>query len=273
VEALKAIDRWPVAHAAVAVVGAGGVLATRGPTALPLRIASVSKLLTAYALMIAVEEGTVALDDAAGPPGSTLRHLLAHASGYGFDSTASALAPPGTRRIYSNRGIEEAAAHLATVAGMPFATYLHEAVLEPLGLADTTLRTSAAFGIWSTVDDLARFAGELFAPRLLAPATSGEMVTVQFPGLSGVLPGVRRYDPLDWGLGFERNFATPGHWAGERVSRATYGHFGGSGTFLWLDPVAGLAVVMLADREFDEWGLAAWPSFCDAVVAEHTGRA
>ena len=272
-EALKAIDRWPVAHAAVAVVGAGGVLATRGPTALPLRIASVSKLLTAYALMIAVEEGTVALDDAAGPPGSTLRHLLAHASGYGFDSTASALAPPGTRRIYSNRGIEEAAAHLATVAGMPFATYLHEAVLEPLGLADTTLRTSPAFGIWSTVDDLARFAGELFAPRLLAPATSGEMVTVQFPGLSGVLPGVRRYDPLDWGLGFERNFATPGHWAGERVSRATYGHFGGSGTFLWLDPVAGLAVVMLADREFDEWGLAAWPSFCDAVVAEHTGRA
>jgi len=273
VEALKAIDRWPVAHAAVAVVGAGGVLATRGPTALPLRIASVSKLLTAYALMIAVEEGTVALADPAGPPGSTLRHLLAHASGYGFDSTASALAPPGTRRIYSNRGIEEAAAHLATVAGMPFATYLHEAVLEPLGLADTTLRTSPAFGIWSTVDDLARFAGELFAPRLLAPATSDEMVTVQFPGLSGVLPGVRRYDPLDWGLGFERNFATPGHWAGERVSRATYGHFGGSGTFLWLDPVAGLAVVMLADREFDEWGLAAWPSFCDAVVAEHTGRA
>lgn len=272
-EALKAIDDWPVAHAAVAVIDGRGVVARRGPTTLPLRIASVSKLLTTCALMIAVEEGTVALDDPAGPPGSTLRHLLAHASGYGFDSTASALAAPGTRRIYSNRGIEEAAAHLAAAAGLPFATYLHEAVLEPLGLGDTTLRTSAAFGIWSTVDDLGRFAGELFAPRLLAPATLGEMVTVQFPGLSGVLPGVRRYERLDWGLGFERNFGTPGHWAGGRVSRAAYGHFGGSGTFLWLDPAAGLAVVMLADREFEEWGMAAWPPLCDAIVAEHTGRA
>lgn len=269
-EALNLIDGWPVPHVAAAVISSSGVLAQRGDTARPFRTASVSKLLTAYALMVAVEEGTVALDDAAGPPGATLRHLLAHASGYGFDSDATVLAAPGTRRIYSNRGIEEAAAHLAGAAGMAFGEYLGEAVLTPLGMHATELRTSPAFGIWSTVDDLSVFARELFAPRLLAPATIGQMVTVQFPGLPGVLPGVRRYDQLDWGLAFERNFGTTGHWAGGRVSRAAYGHFGGAGTFLWLDPMLGAATVVLADREFDEWGMAHWPAFCDAVVADLT---
>lgn len=271
-EALNLIDGWPVPHVAAAVISPSGVVAEGGDTARPFRTASVSKLLTAYAVMVAVEEGTVALDDATGPPGATLRHLLAHASGYGFDSDAAVLAAPGTRRIYSNRGIEEAAAHLAAAAGMTFGDYLGEAVLTPLGMRATELRTSPAFGIWSTVDDLGAFVRELFAPRLLAPATIGQMVSVQFPGLPGVLPGVRRYDQLDWGLAFERNFGTTGHWAGARVARAAYGHFGGAGTFLWLDPVLGAATVVLADREFDEWGMAHWPTFCDALVAELSTR-
>jgi CubicO group peptidase (beta-lactamase class C family) len=71
---------------------------------------------------------------------------------------------------------------------------------------------------------------------------------------------------LDWGLGFERNFSRPGHWAGTRLSVATFGHFGGAGTFLWVDPVARLGCVCLTDREFGPWSLAAWPPFCDAVV-------
>lgn len=252
------------------MVRPSGVVATRGDTAHAFRIASVAKLLTAYATLVAVEEGTVDLDQPAGPPGATLAHLLSHAAGYGFDSGAAAVAPPGTRRVYSNRGIEEAAALVASAAAMPFAQYLHEAVLTPLGMGTTELRGSPAFGIWSTTDDLARFALELFSPRLLAGETLTEMRTVQFPGLAGVLPGVGRYDPLDWGLGFERNFGRPKHWAGTRVSPATFGHFGGAGTFLWVDPVAGLAAVVLADREFDEWALAVWPPFCDALVAEAT---
>ena len=268
VKSLHLVDAWPVPHVAVAVMAPSGVVAARGDTAHVFRIASVAKLLTAYATLVAVEEGTVTLEDAVGPPGATLAHLLAHAAGYGFESDAAALARPGTRRIYSNRGIEEAAAHVATAAGLPFATYLGEAVLAPLGLTATELRGSPAHGIWSTVDDLVRFVGELFAPRVLAPETVAEMLAIQFPGLPGVLPGVGRYDPLDWGLGFERNFAKPGHWAGTRVSAETYGHFGGSGTFVWLDPVARLACVCLADREFDEWALHAWPPFCDALVAE-----
>ena len=262
------LDAWPVPTVAVAVVRPHGVIAARGDTGRPYRIASVAKLLTAYAVLVAVEEGTVALEDPVGPPGSTLAHLLSHASGYGFESNAGALAAPGRTRIYSNRGVEEAAAHVTARAAMPFGDYLAEAVLSPLGMAGTSLRGSPAHGVWSTVDDLTRFVVELFAPRMLAPETVDEMRAVRFPGLSGVLPGVRRYDPLDWGLGFERNFAKPGHWAGTSVSADTFGHFGGAGTFVWVDPVARLGCVCLADREFDDWAMAAWPPFCDALVAE-----
>jgi CubicO group peptidase (beta-lactamase class C family) len=55
---------------------------------------------------------------------------------------------------------------------------------------------------------------------------------------------------------------------GSRVSRRAYGHFGGSGTFLWVDSDAGIACAALTDREFGEWAKEAWPRFSDAVVAE-----
>jgi CubicO group peptidase (beta-lactamase class C family) len=268
VSALTAIDDWPVPLAAVAVIGADGVRAVRGQVEVGSRIASVSKLLTTYALLVAVEEGAVELDDPAGPPGATLRHLLAHTAGYGFESDAAVVAPPGSRRIYSNRGIEEATAHLERATGIPFADYLSEAVLAPLGMGSTVPKGSPAFGFHSTVQELSLFAAELLAPELLARQTVDEAFTVQFPGVAGVLPGVGRFDPCDWGLGFERNFARPGHWAGSAVSPSTGGHFGGSGSFLWADRDRGLACVCLTGREFGAWALEAWPSLCDLVVAE-----
>lgn len=262
-------ETWDVPHAAVAVVRPGGVVAQTGDVDEPLRLASVTKLFTAYAVLIGVEEGALGLDDAAGPPGATVRHLLAHTAGYAFESDSAVVAKPGTRRIYSNRGIEELARHFGTVSGIPFPEYLAEAVLEPLGLERTELRGSPAFAAWSTARDVARFASELLAPTLLAPETVKDLVTVQFPGLSGVLPGIGRFDPLDWGLGVERNFGRPRHWAGERVPGTAFGHFGGAGTFLWADHGLSLAAVCLTDRDFGEWSLAAWPPLCDGIVAEH----
>jgi CubicO group peptidase (beta-lactamase class C family) len=264
---LEALDGWEVPHAGARVVRADGVQAAHGSTDVRLRIASVSKLLTTYALLVAVEEGAVELDDPAGPPGATLRHLLAHAAGYGFGSDAAVLAEPGARRIYSNRGIEEAASHLERAAGLPFSTYLGEAVLEPLGMSATDPDGSPAFGLHSTVDDLARFVAELLAPRLIAAETLVAAMQVQFPGLPGVVPGVGRFDPCDWGLGFERNFGRPGHWAGTAVSHRTAGHFGGSGSFLWVDPAHQVGAVCLTGRDFGPWALAAWPPLCGAVVA------
>ena len=263
---LAAIDAWPVPNAAAFVLGPDGVLESRGEQDREFRLASVVKLATCYALMIAVEEGVIFLDDDAGPAGSTLRHLMAHTSGYGFDSAAKVLSRPGTRRIYSNRGIEEAAAHFDAAGGMPFGTYLRESVLDPLGMAGTTLTGSPAHEMTSTAADLGRFAQELLGPNLLAASSLADMVKVQFPGLTGVLPGLGRYDPLDWGLGFERNFSRPGHWAGRLISGESYGHFGAAGTFFWVDPVAQRACVCLTDRDFGPWALQAWPQLCDSII-------
>ncbi|GAB2600439.1 serine hydrolase domain-containing protein [Streptomyces capparidis] len=262
------IESWPVTTAAAAVVGRdGAVRGAHGPTDHPFRLASVTKLLTAYAALIAVEEGAVELDDPAGPEGSTVRHLLAHCSGLAFDEHR-AMAAPGTRRLYSNAGFEVLADTVAKAARMPFDAYLREAVLDPLGMAATSLPGSPAAGGVSTVDDLTAFAAELQAPRLLDPSTLAEATRVAFPGLHGVLPGYGHQRPNDWGLGFELRDGKAPHWTGAGSSPETFGHFGQSGTFLWVDPRAGAACVCLTDRDFGPWAVEVWPALTDAVLAE-----
>ena len=259
-------ETWQVSHAAAAVVSTDGVVESFGDLDREFPLASVTKLLTTYAVLVALEEEALGLDDPAGPPGSTVRHLFAHTSGYGFESDAPAVTRPGSKRIYSNRGIEELAAHLQSVTGIEFGGYLHEAVLEPLALKATQLRGSAAFAASSTVNDLSTFARELLSPTLVERPTLDNAVTVQFPGLPGILPGLGRFDPLDWGLGFERNFGRPKHWAGTVISRSAFGHFGARGTFLWVDPQAGVACVCLTDHDFGDWAKQAWPALTDAVL-------
>jgi CubicO group peptidase (beta-lactamase class C family) len=263
--AVGAVLDWPVDHVAAAVVGADGtVLATAGEQDRVFRLASVTKTLVAYAVLVAVEEGAVEWDQPAGPPGSTVRHLVAHTSGLSF-SEAVVQAKPGARRIYSNSGFDVLGDTVAAAAGMPFAEYLHQAVLDPLGMAATELRGSPAADAVSTAADLSRFAAELQAPTLTH--TFDEACTVAFPGLDGILPGYGRQRPNDWGLGFEiRDGKTP-HWTGAASSPRTYGHFGQAGTFLWVDPDAGAACVVLTDRDFADWSVAAWPPFTDGVLA------
>jgi hypothetical protein len=36
---------------------------------------------------------------------------------------------------------------------------------------------------------------------------------------------------------------------------------------VWIDPAAGLGLVALADRDFDEWARQAWPALSDAALA------
>lgn len=259
-DALAAIDSWGARTAAAAVVGA--VEAVHGPHDVELRWASVTKILTGLAVLVAVEEGTVDLDEAAGP--AALRHLLAHASGLGPEE-GPPLMPPERRRIYSNYGIELAAALVEKRAGMPFADYLRGAVVEPLGLAGS-LHGSPAWGFHGPLDDLIRLARELLAPTLVAPETLAEATTVQFAGLDGVLPSWGRMTPNDWGLAFELRDAKSPHWTGTLASPRTFGHFGAAGTFLWVDPDAGLALGVLTDREFGDWAKDAWPALSDAVV-------
>src|SRR6266700_1498261 len=105
--ALDVLKDWPVDTAAVAVVDGSGVIAS------------------------------------AGPPGSTVRHLLAHASGIAPDDD-TVFSAPGRRRIYSNRGFELLADHVARRSGTPFAAHLQASVLDPLGMSGTRLAGTAA---------------------------------------------------------------------------------------------------------------------------------
>ncbi|WP_328538960.1 serine hydrolase domain-containing protein [Streptomyces sp. NBC_00344] len=267
-KSLVMTENWPVENAAAAVVRADGTLAgAHGPTGRRFRLASVTKPLTAYAALVAYEEGAVELDEPAGPSGSTVRHLLAHTSGLAFDEQR-VMAGPGERRMYSNAGFEALGEHIAKATEIPFPDYLRQAVLEPLGMTSTSMDGSPAKDGVSTVDDLARFAAELQAPRLLDPRTVAEATSVVHPGLKGVLPGYGVQDPNDWGLGFEIRGTKSPHWTGASSSPRTSGHFGQSGTFLWVDPDAGAACVALADRDFGPWAIEAWPPFTDAVLAE-----
>jgi CubicO group peptidase (beta-lactamase class C family) len=266
VDALREIDAWPSDNAAAGVLRGGDVLGTHGRMSEPFAWASVTKPVTALTVLVAAEEGTVDLDEPAGPAGSTLRHLLAHASGLPFEGR-SPIAPPGARRIYSNSGFDVIGEVIAARSELPFATYLKEAVLQPLGM-QAELRGPAGSGISGSLDDLLRFARELQRPTLVAPETLEEATTVQFPGLAGVIPDLGRFDPNDWGLGIELRDEKPGHFSGTKTSPRTFGHWGGSGTFLWVDPEADLALGVLTDLTFGDWAKDAWPKLSDDVYAE-----
>ena len=266
-EALRQVDEWPVEQPAVAAIGE--TVATRGPEDRAYDWASVTKLVTALAVLVAAEEGILDLDEPAGPPRSTVRHLLAHASGLPLDEGAP-IAQPGTRRIYSNAGYEQLAELVGDRAEMPFADYLAQAVLRPLGMK-TELAGSPASGLRGTIHDLGLLGAFLLSgqPPLVADETLREATSVQFRGLVGVLPGYGRLEPNDWGLGFELRDEKRPHWTGEHNSSRTFGHFGQSGSFVWVDPDAGVACVCLTDARFGDWAKQAWPALSDAVLAEY----
>jgi CubicO group peptidase (beta-lactamase class C family) len=269
-DALGLLADWPVANAAAAVIGPSGVLASHGDTERVFQLASVTKPIVARAAQVAIEEGVVDLDTAAGPPGSTIRHLLAHASGLAMNSDR-VLATPGTRRMYSNYGFAVLAEIIERESEIEFGRYLSESVCEPLAMAATRLDGGAAgagFGATSTVADLSAFAGDLLRPSTVSAELHREATTVQFPGLDGVLPGYGVQRPNDWGLGFEIRDSKSPHWTGARNSVRTYGHFGQAGGFIWVDPDAELALVALTDRDFGDWALDLWPAICDAVISE-----
>ena len=284
-DSLAPVAEWPVGHAAVAVlrfdpsavrvgatVGPIELLGLTGATGRPFPWASVTKPATALAVLIAAEEGTLSLDEPSGPPGSTVRHLLAHTSGLGPEG-GPARARPGTRRIYSNAGYRLLADLVAERSGIAFAEYLSQGVLGPLGMVGATLDPharggAAAAGLAGSLDDLVALAREWAVPTLVSPETHRSAVSVQYPGTAGVLPGYQHFDPCDWGLGVEIRGSKQPHWTGATNSASTFGHFGRSGSFLWVDPVAGVACAGLGDRPFGPWAARAWPLLADSVLAE-----
>ena len=257
--------------------------------------ASVTKPIVAWSALVAVERGLLDLEAPAGAgtahgaagagtahsaagagtahsaagamlPGATVRHLLAHASGIAFDSDA-VLAAPGTRRIYSNRGIEILGERLQEATATPLERWVETTVLEPLGMSSVLVPGSPAHSGEGTARDLAVFAGELAAPRLISASLAAEATSVVFPGLDGVLPGYGRQAPNDFGLGVEVRGHKHPHWTGRASSLATFGHFGQSGSFIWVDPEARRQAVFLGERRFAAVHKDIWPDLCDQILA------
>ncbi|UUE23022.1 beta-lactamase family protein [Rhodococcus qingshengii] len=270
---LDVIQQWPVDNAAAVVLsgknpGEGDrIRGFSGDQAHVFPLASVTKLLCAYAILVAVEEGAVELDGPAGPEGSTVRHLLAHASGLAFAERV-VQAPVASKRIYSSAGFEVLAELVSRETEIEFADYLAEAVFAPLAMTSAALVGPAGHGAQASADDLAKFAAELLSPTLVSAQTFAEATTVQFPVLDGILPGYGSQRPNDWGLGFEIRGDKRPHWTGLENSAATFGHFGQSGTFLWVDPTIDTACVVLTDRDFGDWAKPLWTELSDGVVGE-----
>ncbi len=229
-------------------------------------LASLTKPLVALAVMIAVEEGALDLEApvadhlaefaTAEKRAITARHLLSHASGLpeiGPRGVASLdvapVRPPATRRVYSNEGYAVLGALLSAATEIPYATYVREAVFEPLeidaflGLPESEAhralkvrepglagdgsalfnsrawreRATAAGGAFATVDGYGRFAALLLdqGRPLIARETFDQMTAVAFPGLPGGIESFQVWDDAPWSLGCDvRGHKTP-HYTGD----------------------------------------------------------
>ena len=266
---LAEVDVWEPDTVAVGVTDSEATLATRGPTDRRLWLASVTKLLSAYGVLLAAAQGHLRLDEPVEVPGTleavTVRHLLAHAGGLAATPGGNHRAPE-ERRIYADWGYGVLGELVEERVGLPFAEHLAIEVFEPLGMGSTTLEGAPGHGARGTVDDLLRFARELLVPALLPTAWLAEATSVAYPGLDGVVPGFGRRSPNDWGLGFEIKGAKSDHWMGSQLPPEAFGHFGRSGSFLWVDPTRGLAAAELADQEFGAWAREVWGGFNDRLV-------
>jgi len=218
-------------------VGAADVASGREATPdTQYRLGSITKTFTAAAIMQLRDAGKLDLEDsldkhvdgAAHTP--SLRRLLSHTSGLQREThddawlkarfagvpelletlgDAEQVLPPGARFHYSNLAFALLGIVVERVSGLPYATYVEESLLKPLGLARTSFdpQEPAATGylvqpyvegvwneapvqtgawiaagqMWGTVRDLCRWAAFLAAPdeSVLARRTVEEMRTVQ----------------------------------------------------------------------------------------------
>lgn len=266
-EVLTQLQKWP-GDPSLAVVGEKGILGFHDSVR-TYRLASVTKLLTALTVLSAAESGFISLRDPAGPSGSTVLHLLAHVSGVDFED-GKVRAPAGSRRIYSNAGINLAAAHLSARSGKEFKDEMRDRVLEPLGMHHTALPGAPSKGGEGTIGDIALLARELLKPAVFPESVVETLSSLAFPGLSGFLPGFGHHADNGWGAGAEIRGTKSPHWTSPDNSPSTFGHFGITGSFLWVDRSAGLACAALSTVDFGPWAPYAWPDTSTAVLGSYS---
>ncbi|MFB7249787.1 serine hydrolase domain-containing protein [Microbacterium sp. NPDC056234] len=264
-----ATDGFP--HTAlVGVTDADETLAVQGDPLTVLPLASVTKPLTAWGVLVAIERGLVDLDEAAGPAGATVLDLLDHTSGMPMED--GPLRPVGERRIYSNAGFDALAAHVADAAGMAFSDWMLREVTLPLGMAQTDVTGRPSAGARASIDDLLIFGREVLRPTLIPAALRDLALTVSHAGLRGIVPGYGAFADNQWGLGFELKGDKSPHWMSDTLPAETAGHFGAQGSFLFIDRSTGLAAAFLSAVPFGEDHKRIWPPLTEEIVTRYGRR-
>ena len=114
-------------------------------------------------------------------------------------------------------------------------------------------------GLLTTVDDLAKLAQCLLrngrtteGRSLWSPATVAAATTNQLASMKEIPEDERRCRP--WGLGWRLNW--PAHSAnfGDLLGLQTYGHWGATGTLMWIDPERGTFAVILTTQPQEPTG-------------------
>ncbi len=263
----------PFPHAIAAVDASGEVIWSQGELERIFPLASVTKLLTAFGTMKVIEGGVIDLGDPVGRRSEsdvpyTVANLLSHSSGLDAEGNGTNFRDaPERRRIYSNQGFEVLAKFVQDSVRLPLSDWMEGLVFEPLGLSSTSIPRLPSRGGIGNAMDLTLLVEEFLNPHVLKQQSVDVMTSPAFPGLSGILPGYGRQKDNLWGLGVEIKGNKTPHWTPTVSSAQTYGHFGVSGSHLWVDPTRQIGAVFLGAEPFGEWHKENWPILGDQINA------
>ncbi|MBN2265905.1 MAG: beta-lactamase family protein [Candidatus Aminicenantes bacterium] len=170
----------------------------------------------------------------------TLAHIVRQVSGKPLDEFTSetVFGPLGMTRTFFRPPAETVDECVPTevINGIPLRGVVHDPLARLQG------GVSGNAGLFSTADDLARFArmvlsgGVLDGVRVLSPLAVERMTEI-FPQLPGAGRG------LGWDI--DTDYATV---RGDLFGPASYGHSGYTGTSIWIDPETRTAIVFLTNR-------------------------
>jgi uncharacterized protein YbbC (DUF1343 family)/CubicO group peptidase (beta-lactamase class C family) len=188
--------------------------------------------------------------------------------------------PPGVSFVYSDINFELLGEVVRRISGQPLDQFAREQIFEPLGMRDTNFNPVASLtariapteidaatgkpwrgvvhdptarymggvaghaGVFSTADDLARYAQMMLDRRFFAPATV-ELFTS---------PASPPDQPILRGLGWDIDSPYSSNRGDIFPRGASYGHTGFTGPALWIDPVSKTFVVIMTNRVHPKGG-------------------
>ncbi|MAV37200.1 MAG: hypothetical protein CMJ59_17285 [Planctomycetaceae bacterium] len=213
---------------------------------------------------------------------------------------------PGTAYQYQSTGFLVLAALVKVVTGQTLPDFLQEHVLTPLGLRDTSLGAPDAWyadgkidhvaqirlpperdtdwgwnsrywrqlgapwgGLLASASDLGRLCAHLLEIHhgqagILRPATLAAMTANQSRRLGELAPELWRTRP--WGYGWQHAWHSHPRGLGCLLSPGAYGHWGATGTLLWIDPQREAYMVLLTTEPL-AWNRHEPLQFSNAVAA------